>query len=188
MAPRDFAWLSIVLLVWGCSSTGVVSDAEIQAEHHMAIADTLERASALDKAAEEYRVVAERFPTTRVYLRAVRKAGLLLGDPDNPAANDSASVYWLNKYRTLTPSAEEKQLIDLYVRMMKRANLLRDSLGRQAAVIDSLAGVSRKQLNEASSRARRIQDLETELQQVSTELRKLKEIDVRISKGREKKP
>ena len=163
-----------------------MSNAELQAQRHMAIADTLERASALRKATGEYLIVAERFPSTSVYASAVRKLALLLESPSNPAANDSSSLYWLNKYLALTPSPEEKQFIRMYLRLVDRVKILRDSLERQTDAMDSLAVVARKQSGEAASRTHRLQELEAELQQVSTELRKLKEIDVRISKSREK--
>lgn len=163
-----------------------MNDAEVQAQRHMAIADTLERASALKKATDEYLLVAERFPSTSVYAIAVRKVGLLLGSPANLAANDSASLFWLNKYLTLTESPEEKQFVGMYIGMVDRMSALRDSLERQAAAIDSLSAITRKQASETATRTRRLQELEAELQQVSTELRKLKEIDVRISKSRGK--
>ena len=186
MAQRNAAWLLIVLAFCGCSSSGLLSDAEIQAQRHVAIADTLERASALKEATDEFLIVAERYPSTSVYALAVRKAALLLGFPSNPAANDSASLYWLNKYLTLTNSPEEKQFIQMYLRGVDRVSILHDSLERETATVDSLTAVTRKQGSEAVTRTRRLQELEAELQKVSTELRKLKEIDVGISKSREK--
>ena len=163
-----------------------MNDAEVQAQRHMAIADTRERASAFKTATGEYLLVAERYPSTSVYPLAVRKVGLLLGSPSNPAANDSASRYWLNTYLTLAETPEEKQLIQMYLRMAYRVVSLRDSLEIQTASIDSLTALTHKQLSEATSRNHRLQELGAELQRVSAELRKLKEIDVRISKSREK--
>lgn len=176
----------IAALLYGCSPLGTISDAEMQAQRHMAIADTLERSSALKEATLEYTIVAERFPSTVVHSAAVRKAALLLSAPSNPAANDSASLYWLNTYLTITRSTEEKQIIQMYLRMVDRVKGLRDSLVRQTIANDSLAITARKQTNDASARGRRVQELEAELEKASSELKKLKEIDVRMSKSKVK--
>jgi hypothetical protein len=186
MAQHKGLYLLIAVLLYGCSSSGIVNDVEVQALRHMAIADTLERASALKEATLEYKIVAGHFPSSSVHATAVRKTALLFSSPANPAANDSASLYWLNIYLDLTKSPEEKQIIQMYLKMVGRAKVLHDSLTRQAAVNDSLVAVARRLGGETASRARRVQELESELQKASNELRKLKEIDMRISKSRGK--
>src|SRR6058998_2359268 len=105
MAWYNGLCLCIAVLVVGCSSTSKMNEVESQAQQHMAIADTLERASALKEATIEYTLVAELFPSTSVYVAAVRKAALLYSSPSNPAANDSASQFWLTKYLAFTESA-----------------------------------------------------------------------------------
>ena len=70
--------------------------------------------------------------------------------------------------------------------MVGRVKMLRDSLARVNALSDSIAFAVRKQANEATARGKRVQELEAELQQATDELKKLKEIDVRISKSRVK--
>jgi len=179
-------YLLIAVLLYGCSSSGVVSDVELQAQRHMAIADTLEHAYALKEATLEYKTVAEHFPSSSVHITAVRKTALLFSSPTNPAASDSASLYWLNAYLDLTKSTEEKQIIQMYLNMVGRVKILSDSLKHQNGLNDSLVAVARKQVGETASRARRVQELESELQKASNELKKLKEIDVRISKSRGK--
>ena len=74
----------------------------------------------------------------------------------------------------------------MYLKMVGQIKVLRDSLARQTATNDSLVTVAHKQVGETASRARRVLELEHELQKASNELRKLKEIDVRISKSRGK--
>jgi len=170
----------------GCITTGSIDNVEVEAQRHMAIADTLEQASELKEATLEYTLVAERFPTSGAYMTAVRKAALLFSSPENPAANDSASRFWLNTYLKLTHSPEEKQLIRMYFDMADQVKLLKDSLAHQKVVHESLMTTARKQGNEAAARARRIQELEADLKKASDELRKLKEIDLRISKSRVK--
>lgn len=186
MAWRSGTCVLVGMLIVGCSSTRRLSDVEFQAQRHMAIADTLERAAALAEATLEYTLVADRFPATSVHAAAVRKAALLYSSPINPIANDSVSRYWLTRYLDLAESPEEKQIIQMYLKIVDRVTSLRDSLARHTALSDSLAVVARKQTGEASSRGKRIQELESELEKASSELKKLKEIDVRISKSRGK--
>lgn len=186
MSLRNSAYFLVAILMFGCSSSDNLSTAELEAQRHMAIADTLEKASELKRATMEYTLVAKNYPSTSAYPIAVRKTALLLSSSANPVANDSASQYWLSIYLGLTHSPEERQIIEMYLRMVGRVKMLRDSLARVNALSDSLAFAVRKQANEATARGKRVQELEAELQQATDELKKLKEIDVRISKSRVK--
>lgn len=186
MVRHNGLYVLIAVVLHGCSTSRELNNTEMQAQRHMAIADTLERGSELRGATLEYQIVAERFPSASVYAKAVRKVALLVSSPENPAASDSASLYWLNRYLPLSQSPEEKQIIQMYLKTVGQRRVLRDSLVRQHALYDSLTAVTRKQSIEMTLRARRIQDLDTELQKASNELRKLKEVDERISKSRGK--
>lgn len=186
MSWHNGVCLIAAAFIVGCSSSDNLSNAEREAQRHMAVADTLERASALREATLEYALVARNYPSTSVYPAAVRKAALLLSSPANPAANDSASQYWLAVYLGLSRAPEERQIIEMYLNMVGRVKTLRDSLIRETALSDSLAFAVRKQANEASARGKRVQELEAQLQKTTDELTKLKEIDVRISKSRVK--
>lgn len=176
-----------MVFLGGCSTSKVVPDVDVQARRHMAIADSLERSSLLSMATLEYQIVAEQFPSSSVYPAAARKTALLFGSPENSAANDSASLYWLQRYAEVSPSPEEKQVIQMYLAVVSEVRALRDSLSLKGALVDSLAALARKQATDATARIRRIQELDTELQKASNELRKLKEVDEQISKSRGKK-
>jgi|GEM_PF-2391132 hypothetical protein len=186
MVRRSCLCLLVAAVLHGCSASRDVNDVETQAQRHLALADTFERASALREATFEYQIVAERFPSSTVYATAVRKVALLFSSPTNPAANDSASLYWLSTYLVLTQSPEEKQIIQMYLTTVGQVEALHDSLTHQCALNDSLAAVARKHSSELSLRARHTQELEAELQRASNELKKLKEIDERISRSRGK--
>lgn len=186
MSWHNEIYLLAAVFIAGCSSSGSLNTAEFEARRHMAIADTLEQASSLKEATLEYSLVARKYPSTSVYPTAVRKTALLLSSPSNPVANDSASQYWLSIYLGLTRSPEERQIIEMYLNMVGRVKTLRDSLTKETALSDSLAFAVRKQGNEVSSRGKRIQELEADLQKTTEELNTLKEIDVRISKSRVK--
>ena len=186
MHQRDWLYFVACVMVAGCSLTGIVNEKESEARRRMVAADTLERARSFKEATIEYTRIAEQFSSTSVYPAAVRKAGILYSMPSNPLMNDSASAYWLGIYATMANSLEEKQIIGMYLTTIERARMLRDSLSMKTAIIDSLATTVRRQSSELTSRGKRIQDLEAQLQKASEELLKLKEIDLRISKSRGK--
>jgi hypothetical protein len=60
----------------------------------------------------------------------------------------------------------------------------RAETARMTATADSLSAVTRRQGAALSAQMRRTADLEQQLQQTVEELRKLKEIDVQVSKSR----
>jgi hypothetical protein len=64
---------------------------------------------------------------------------------------------------------------------------LREELARKTDVADSLGVASRRQGTALSSDARRIQELEGALQQAQGELKKIKEIDLGLSRNRVRK-
>ena len=176
-----------VLLAAGCSTLPDSRDAESQAAYHMRLAETLERASLLREATHEYTIVAEQYPSSTSYPAAVRKAAFLSMNRWNPAINDSVSLHWFNVYLGLPLKRQDREGARTYVYLLERIRLLREDITRQSAVVDSLSSAAKRQTFSLSSQTRLIQDLETELQQANDELKKLKEIDVRLSKTRGKK-
>jgi hypothetical protein len=187
MAQRNLPVILLVTLLWGCGSTGTFNEFEYQARKHIALADSLEKVPSLRESLLEYRLVAERYPSSSVYNGAVLKTALLYSNQDNPAANDSAALYWFNRYLVLTPMEGEKQIVRMYLETLGESKALRDSLRVTTTVKDSLESTVRRQSTESAARIKRVQELESELQKASLELKKLKEVDVRISKSRGKK-
>jgi len=177
----------VMLFLAGCSGPPIDRDAESRALRHMLLADTLQRASSLPEAMLEYDLVTELYPKTSYYPLAVRKTALLYANPGNPVANDSAALYWLGVYRQLSIPPDERQTIDLFQTLITKLMSLKREFSQETIVADSLAFVARRQSVDLTSRARRIQDLELQLQQANDELTKLKEVDVRLSRSREKK-
>jgi hypothetical protein len=187
MEHSKLSGLLVLALLWGCSSPGTFNEFEYQARKHIVLADSLERVASLRESLLEYRLVAERYPSSTVYEGAVLKTALLYSDPENPAANDSASLFWFNRYLTLTPMEGEKQIIRMYLETFDHTKTLRDSLRIAASTNDSLVSTIKRQTGDAAARIKRVQELESELQRASLELKKLKEVDLRISKSRGKK-
>jgi hypothetical protein len=175
------AGLMLALVSCQPSST-IENSAELRAEYHMQLADSLEAAFMLKEAALEYKLVAELYPNTSYYPAAVRNTALLYSNPANPAVDDSLSLHWFQTYLTLPISRDERVKAEIYVTMLQRINGLRKELNRRAAAIDSLQMVTRKQAGDLAARTRRVQELEAELKKTTLELERLREVDVRISR------
>ncbi len=182
---RGGQFLCIALMVGFAAcrpSSSADYDAEARAEYHMRVADSLEAASLLREAALEYKLVAELYPKTKHYPNAVRNTALLYGNPSNPAVDDSLSLQWFQTYLTLSVSREEKVKAEIYVTMLKRLTTLRREINRRAVMIDSLQNLTRKQSGDLASRSKKIQELESDLKKTTSELEKLREVDVRINR------
>ena len=82
-------------------------------------AAALEDSSEYHQAAQEYSIVAERYPSTSYYKTAVWKAALLSIHPANSEIDYSAALYWLQVYLGLPLSPEEKDSAALYVAMIE---------------------------------------------------------------------
>lgn len=167
------------VLLAGCAPSKDAGSAEGDAEAVLAFAESLEADSLLDQATAQYAIIAEQFPTADVYPLAVRRVAFLYAHPDNPAHNDTLALRWMRIYNPLARTREERQEVGVVTTLIQQNMTLREQLGRESASGDSLATLVRKQ-------GRRVRDLETELQQVNDELRKLKEVDVRTSRTRKK--
>jgi uncharacterized coiled-coil protein SlyX len=177
----------VALSAPGCSIFQHSNDSETRARHHMLLGDSLEVSSDFAGAVLEYRIVAELYPHTSFYPAAIRKAAVLTLHPNNPSANDSVARYWFAEYLRIVPPSQGRSLAETIVHLLDRIQSLHMATADQDSSIDSLATVVRKQTAELSSRSKQIGTLEAELKQAYEELRKLREVDVRISRGREEK-
>ena len=167
------------LSLMGCSPSQEAGRTDSDADAVMEFAESLERDSLLDQATSQYAIIAEQFPTADVYPLAVRRVAFLYAHPDNPARNDTLALRWMRIYQPLASTREERQEVGVVTSLIQQTMSLREQLAREAASGDSLGTVLRRQV-------RRTRDLETELQQASEELRKLKEVDMRTSRTRRK--
>jgi hypothetical protein len=167
------------VLLASCAPSKDTGSADGDAEAVLAFAESLEADSLLDQATAQYAIIAEQFPTADVYPLAVRRVAFLYAHPDNPAHNDTLALRWMRIYTPLARTREERQEVGVATTLIQQNMTLREQLGRESASGDSLATLLRRQ-------GRRVRDLETELQQVNDELRKLKEVDVRTSRTRKK--
>lgn len=176
--------LFATLIVIGCSGLDESITPTGLAAFHMRVADSLERRMELRQAAAHYSFVAEEYPQSPAYPLAVRKAALLYASENNPVRNDSIALRWFTAYLDLPLRKPEREDVQTSLSLLRQIRSLRGELLRRGTSADSVTVATRKQgmlLN------RRIQDLEAELTQAQAELKKLKEIDLRLSKSRVRK-
>jgi hypothetical protein len=178
--------LLLALVAWGCSEPEILkeSDGRSPADRHMQLGEMLEGKSKLREATFEYTLVAELYPTSGHYPEAVLRAAMLFSNPENPVYSDTASNYWFERYLKLSLDDDERALVERLIQEQHMTSRLRSDSLRVAAVADSLQGIIRKQGSDATARAKRIQDLETELARINQELKQLREVDMQMHKNR----
>jgi hypothetical protein len=173
------AMVVITLLLAGCSaSRGDREEARQQLER----ARSLEAAGNLSDAAREYALTAERYPRYEWYPVAVRKAAILYASLPNPGRDDSVAVFWFRTLLGLDIPDAEKELVNLEIVTLERAQELSWRLRSQRESADSLHAVLKHLFSTVGVQSRQIEDLEEQVKKVAEELRQLKEIDVRLSK------
>jgi cell division septation protein DedD len=186
MEGRNVIVIILCFFLAGCVSQSRSLKLESQARSHMERAAALEDSSAYHQAAQEYAIVAERYPSTSYYKGAVWKVALLNIHPANSKIDTSAARFWLNVYLGLPLTPEEKENATLYVAMLERINGLQAELSSYVAEKDKLLAVTRKQSSDIVTGTQRLGELEAELAKARDELKKLKEVDVRMQRSRDK--
>jgi cell division septation protein DedD len=174
----------LCFLIAGCFSQVRSSRSELQAQNHMDRAAALEDASEYHRAAQEYSIVAERYPSTHYYKTAVWKAALLNIHPANTEIDYNAALYWLQVYLGLPLSPEEKDNSELYVAMLEHINGLESMLSAFVAETEKLQAETQKQSGDIVTATQRLSQLEADLTHAQAELVKMKEVDVRMHRSR----
>jgi len=183
MKPPVFLFIAAMLL---CSGCGLFTDSrgpESRAGHRMHAADSLEAEGLFQAAATQYAYVADRFPESSYYPAAVRRAALMYSIAPYSQANDSAAYRWYLRYLALPLSKPERENVRVSVELLHRILLLHAQIGQLYASADSLTVLARRQSAALGTGSRRMQDLEIQLQNAQAELKKIKEIDIRLSKS-----
>jgi hypothetical protein len=168
----------------GCDIIPVTGESDGRAQRRMKTADSLEQEGNFRSAAAAYASVAEQFPQSSYYPAAVRRAALMYSISPYAAANDSAAYRWYLAYLTLNLSRPERENVRVSVELLHRVLLLHAQIEQIYTSSDSLAVLSKKQSTTLNADAHRMQELELELKDAKSELRKIKEIDIRLSKSR----
>lgn len=186
MEGRNVIVIILCFFLAGCVSQFRGFKLESQARSHMERAAALEDSSAYHQAAREYAIVAERYPSTSYYKGAVWKAALLNIHPANSKIDTSAALFWMKVYLGLSISSKEKEDATLYVAMIERINGLQAELFSLVSEKDKLLAVTRKQSSDIVTGTQRLGELEAELAKARDELKKMKEVDVRMQRSRDK--
>ena len=172
------------LMLAGC---GLFSDSggpESKAGRRMRVADSLELEGKFQDAARQYASVAEQFRQSEYYPTAVRRAALMYSISPSSTANDSAAYRWYRAYLSLPMSKAERENVRVSTELFHRILQLHAQIVQIYTTADSLSVVTKKQSATLTAGSRRMQELESELQNAQAELKKIKEMDLRLSKFR----
>ncbi len=173
--------IAFLLLLGGCTPAEKVAP-DPAAMRHFRLGERYEHSFLYREATMEYSVVAQNYPASTVYPSAILHLALLYGNQANPVRNDSLALRWIKAYLALPLSQEDQGNGQLYLSLIDRISTLQQRLLKQQAAYDSVAASSLKAGGVVLGQAKRIQELEADLQRTRDELKRLKEVDIRTSK------
>lgn len=179
-------WILVAagLLSSGCGHFPDGRDSEGGPAYRMQLADSLEREGQFQRAATQYTTVAEQFPESSYYPSAVHRAALMYSISPYSARNDSAAYRWYLAYLSLPLKKPERENVRVTVEFLHRILLLHAQIAQIYTAADSLTVLTKRHSASLNADSRRMQELELQLQLAHEELRKIKEIDLRLSKSR----
>lgn len=183
---RQCVWILVVagLTLSGCGLFTPERGAEGGAAYRMRLADSLEQEGLFLGAATQYAAVAEQYPQSSLYPSAVRRAALMYSISPMSARNDSAAYRWYITYLSLPLNKAERENVRVSTELLHRVMQLHAQIEQIYAAGDSLSVLTKRQSASLNADSHRMQELELELQQAQAELKKIKEIDLRLSKSR----
>ncbi len=187
MKVSSVVQLIMVAGVAGCAALVPSDDADHAAAGIMKIADSLASASALNEAQTEYAAVADLHPASSFATEALLRTAILAGHPGNPGRNDSTAITRLEQYASLPLTMAERQRVQFEIAQLRRARSGDEQLRAVRASLDSLSALAGQQAAALQARSAKIRELETQLADANTELKKLRDVDVSISKRATKK-
>lgn len=184
MKIRNVLIFMLCLFMTGCSSKFHASKSESEAGKLMDHAAGLVNSSAYHQAAQEYAMVAERYPSTSYHKLAVWKAGMLNIHPANPETDYTAALYWLQIYLGLPLSPDEKEAATVYVSMIEQIDTVQSEQSELEIEKAKLLEITQKQSIDNEAASQRLKELEEELANARDELEKMKAVDVRMHQNK----
>jgi hypothetical protein len=187
---RNSRWLVAVIVLASFSNCTFIAREyghRIELQHQWDLAASLEESKQYAEAAKEYGRIAETFPTSFVYEKAVRKAAMLSVDPENRQFDLDAGLKWFKVLAELPIPPAEQENVRLHIALLERIKGLQNSISELDYGKKKLMTVSAAQEKELAERDRKIRELESELAWTSEELKKMKEVDVLLHESRKKK-
>ncbi len=176
-------FVTAALVVSGCGLFPDARNPDSKVGRRMNVADSLEQEGQFQAAAAAYVSVAERFPESSFYPTAVRRAALMYSISPYSDGNDSAAYRWYIRYLALPLSKPERENVRVSVELLHRILSLRAQVTQMYTAADSLTVLSKRQSALLTADAHRMQDLELQIQNAQAELKKIKEMDIRLSKS-----
>lgn len=187
MITMRISTLLVLVILSGCSPGALDSAADARAQRSLQTADSLDRANSLAEASLAYALIAEQYPGTPSGQTAACNAALLYSDPMNSAANDSIALFWFTRCSRMQVQGTNGRTVRVASSLFDRIRILRDESVRLAASNDALSAQTKRLNGTVGNQSKRIQDLEQELRRTGKELKSLKEVDLRMSRSRQKK-
>jgi hypothetical protein len=181
--------LFVLMALAGCSSTQQPGrpEADLEVKRQLELARSFESRSDLRRASHMYEMIAQTYPRSAATIEATRKAAILYGSVRNPGRNDSLAQYWFRKAVGLPISQDERDQAELCVSLLDRVRAHQQQARANALLADSLQLVIDRQWGTISYQSRRIQELEREIAAATEEMKKLKDVDVRLSQSRRRR-
>jgi hypothetical protein len=206
---RGVLFVFVLTALGGCAATDVTDEsATTDLQYQLDLARASEDSGDFTSAMRLYTIAAAAAGPDSLTAGAARRAALLSLDPRNPARDDSTALGWLYHYLAyrITPGQREEAnlMISLLEQKMAYARLLMlrtsmvDSLQRILELRDEeLSTLSAQPLPAPPAEGRDRQSLEQELAAARRELsvlraeveilRKLQDVDVRMSQSRRRR-
>ena len=164
---------------------GVETSPPSEIERQMGLADSFAQGNDFRRAIHLYSIIADNAPETVWGATATHRTALLLSSPRNPSRNDSLALLWFRSTIARTRSADERLQAEVSIALLDRLQVRVRDARRQRAIVDSLQTALRRQSGTILSQTRRLQDMEREVVTAQTELKRLKEVDVTLSRSRQ---
>ena len=168
----------------GCASIAEEYNHTMELQNRLSHAAALEESRNYAEAVKEYEMIAETYPESYHYKKAVRKAAMLSIHPDNSYFDPDVSLQWFKVLAGLSLSPAEQENVRLHMAQLERIRDLQYSIYEMDYDSQKVLATSEKQTRKLVERDKQIQLLEAELSWTREELRKMKEVDVRLHKSR----
>jgi hypothetical protein len=185
------AFVFATLILAGCASTPPPSPRKVDVDagprRQLDLARAFETGADLRRAVYLYQMIASDNSRTPVTIEATRKSAVLMGSVRNPERSDSLSLVWFKKYLSLPITPAERENAELCISLLDRVLTQQRHAMRYAAKADSLQDVIGHMGDVFSSQSKRILDLERDARNANAEVRRMKDIDVRLSQSRRRR-
>ncbi|MBU0730141.1 MAG: hypothetical protein KKE17_01700 [Proteobacteria bacterium] len=154
-------------------------------------AQRLEDERKFPEATQEYLALTQKYPSTKIALTASLKTAALYSNFNNPEMDIQKAFAWYRKILNSDVSAAEQERVAHSLGLVEQILELQKEMA-QAQKENGLLVAENRQLllgnnnisAELADKKLQIEALESQLQQVSEALAKMKEIDVNLSKSR----